>query len=101
MEPENSLPCRQVPATCPVLKNILVFITEDLMICDKYEYGVLYGNKEYFYMTAKEVSVSIYVAFYASLGEVHWYEIYCSKDLMVIFLLRVYGLDERQKSKGS
>jgi hypothetical protein len=70
------------------------------MISDKYEYGFLYGNKEYFYVTTNEVSASMYVAFYASVGEVHRCEICWSKDKMDIFLSRDYGLDERQNSIG-
>jgi len=48
------------------------------MISDKYEYGFLYGNKEYFYMTTNDVSVSMYVVFYASVREDHRCEIYWS-----------------------
>ena len=68
-----------------------------LMISGKYDYRFLSGNKEYFYVTVNEVSVSIYVVFYASLGEVPRCEIYWSKDLLGIIFSWIYGLDERQK----
>jgi hypothetical protein len=70
------------------------------MISGKYDYRLLSGNKEYFYVTANEVSVSLYVVFYASLGEVHRCEIYWSKDLLGIFLSGMYGLDERQEFRS-
>ena len=51
-------------------------------------------------MTTNEVSVCMCVVFYIGRGEIHESEMYWSKDFKGIFLLGVYGLNERQHSKG-